>query len=164
VARLRIRYPLAYNDLVNGYAKAAGLDPYLILSIARQESTYRPSLTSIAGASGVMQLMPATAKWLAKENPDIPLSAASQLGDPRSSLLLGAHYLHMMLDRYDGNVVYALAAYNGGPGNCDTWRRNFKGKTFAEFIEYIPFTETRNYVKRVLANYVTYHSIYPEAD
>jgi soluble lytic murein transglycosylase-like protein len=164
LARLRVRYPLAYGDLVNRYAKEVGVDPYLMLAIARQESTYRPALTSIAGAQGVMQLMPATAKWLVKDNPDIPADAAGRLTDPRASLRLGAHYLHLMLDRYEGNVVYALAAYNGGPGNCDTWRRNFKGKTFSEFIEFIPFTETRNYVKRVLANYVTYHSIYPDAN
>jgi len=164
IDRLRIRYPLAYREITLERAKRSGVDPYLMLAVSRQESTYRPGLTSIAGAQGVMQLMPATAKWLVKEDPGLPTDAHQHLNDPRSSLLLGAHYLRMMIDRYDGNLVYALAAYNGGPGNCDTWRRNFKGSTFSEFIEFIPFTETRNYVKRVLANYVTYHSIYPTAD
>jgi soluble lytic murein transglycosylase-like protein len=163
LTRLRIRYPRAYWDQVAPLARDVGVDPYLMLSIARQESTYRPGLTSIAGAQGVMQLMPDTARWLVKTDTRVPASDATRLSDPRSSLRLGGHYLKMMLDRYDGNMVYALAAYNGGPGNCDTWRRNFRGTTFSEFIEFIPFTETRNYVKRVLANYVTYHSIYPEA-
>lgn len=163
LTRLRIRYPRAYWDHVVPLAKEVGVDPYLVLSVARQESTYRPGLTSVAGARGVMQLMPDTAKWLVKTDTRVPASDASNLADPRSSLRLGTHYLKMMLDRYDGNMVYALAAYNGGPGNCDKWQRNFRGETFSEFIEYIPFTETRNYVKRVLANYVTYHSIYPEA-
>jgi len=164
LARLRIRYPRAYWDQLVPLAREVGVDPYLVLSVARQESTYRPSLTSIAGAQGVMQVMPATAKWLVKTDTRLPATDAEQLSDPRSSLRMGAHYIKMMLDKYDGNMVYALAAYNGGPGNCDTWRRNFKGSTFSEFIEFIPFTETRNYVKRVLANYVTYHSIYPEAN
>jgi soluble lytic murein transglycosylase len=164
VDRLRVRYPLGYRSLAFKYGKEVGVDPYLMLAISRQESTYRPGLTSIAGAQGVMQLMPNTAKWLVKEDPTLPQDAYQHLTDPRSSLLLGAHYIKMMIDRYDGNLVYALAAYNGGPGNCDTWRKNFRGKTFSEFIEFIPFTETRNYVKRVLANYVTYHSIYPPAD
>ncbi len=164
IDRLRVRYPLAYRELTFEDAKKVGVDPYLILAISRQESTYRPGLTSTAGAQGVMQIMPATAKWLVKEDPGLPPNAHTELNDPRSSLRLGAHYLRMMIDRYDGNLVYALAAYNGGPGNCDTWRRNFKGATFFEFIEFIPFTETRNYVKRVLTNYVTYHSIYPAAD
>ena len=67
-----------------------------------------------------------------------------------------------MLDRYDGNLVYALAAYNAGPGNCDKWRKRFADADLAEFVESIPFTETRNYVKRVLAHYATYRSIYPD--
>lgn len=163
LTRLRIRYPRAYWEQVAPLAHEVGVDPYLMLSIARQESTYRPGLTSIAGAKGVMQLMPDTAKWLVKTDERVPASDATKLGDPRSSLRLGAHYLKLMLDRYNGNMVYALAAYNGGPGNCDKWQKQFKGATFSEFIEFIPFVETRNYVKRVLANYVTYHSIYPDA-
>lgn len=163
IARLRIRYPRAYWDRVRQLGRELGIDPYLILSIARQESTYRPTLTSYAGAAGVMQLMPATAQWLTEKDPRLDSELADQLTNPANSLRLGAHYFRMMLDRYEGNVVYALAAYNAGPGNCDAWRRNFRGQSLEDFVESIPFTETRNYVKRILANYATYHSIYPPA-
>lgn len=163
VTRLRIRYPRAYWDRVRFLGKEVGLDPYLILSVARQESTYRATLTSHAGATGVMQLMPSTARWLAEKDPRLDPTIAERLTVPANSLQLGAHYLRMMMDRYEGNVVYALAAYNAGPGNCDAWLRNFHGSSIEEFVETIPFTETRNYVKRVLANYATYYSIYPPA-
>lgn len=158
--RLRIRYPLAYWDVVKPVAEANEIDPYLILSVARQESTYRPALSSSAGAVGIMQLMPSTAKYLADQYPDIDASERFQLMQPRTSIKFGARYLKRMLDRSDGNLVYALASYNAGPGNCDKWRRRFRGYDMAEFVESIPFSETRNYVKRVLANYATYYSLY----
>ncbi|PCJ51267.1 MAG: hypothetical protein COA73_17905 [Candidatus Hydrogenedentota bacterium] len=159
--RLRVRYPQAYWELTTSLAKEYNLDPYLILAVARQESTYRPALSSSAGASGVMQLMPATATWLANVDGTVPRSAARDLSDPRNSLRLGAAYLRRMMDRSEGNLVYALAAYNAGPGNCDKWRRRFRGMPITEFIEKIPFAETQNYVKRILAHYATYHSLYP---
>lgn len=163
LSRLRIRYPRAYWDLVVGFAQEFGVDPYLILAIARQESTYRPGLTSAAGAQGVMQVMPSTAKWLVANDPRLSPAVHEDLTNPAHSLRLGAMYLRQMLDRYDGNVIYALAAYNAGPGNSDKWQRNFRGTSQAEFVEMIGFAETRNYVKRVLSNYMTYHSIYPPA-
>ncbi len=164
LTRLRVRYPQAYWGLVTNLSKEVGVDPYLILSVARQESTYRPALTSSAGAKGVMQVMPSTAKWLVDNDPRLTPELHADLTNPAHSLRLGAFYLRQMLDRYDGNVIYALAAYNGGPGNCDKWRRNFRGTSQADFVEAIAFTETRNYVKRVLSNYMTYHSIYPPAN
>ena len=159
VERLRIRYPRAYWDLVQTSAQRHNLDPYLVLSIARQESTYRPGLVSGAGARGVMQMMPRTAEGLAKEEPTLDVK---RLDHPPTSITLGTRYLRGLIDRYDGNLVYALAAYNAGPANCDRWRRDFQGSDLAAFIETITYTETRNYVKRVLAHYATYHSIYPD--
>ncbi len=164
LTRLRIRYPRAYWDLVTALGAEVGVDPYLILSVARQESTFRAWLTSSAGAQGVMQVMPSTAKWLVDTDPRLGSELHRDLTNPHHSLRLGAFYLRQMLDRYDGNVIHALAGYNAGPGNCDTWRRNFRGTSQADFVESITFTETRNYVKRVLSNYMTYHSIYPPAD
>ena len=159
--RLRVRYPLAYRETVAAAAAEVDLDPYIILSIARQESTYRPGLVSPAGAVGVMQVMPRTAKSLVGEIPDLAPMQELGLKHPPTSIRLGAHYLRRMLDRYDGNLVYALASYNAGPSNCDAWRRRFAGQSLDMFVEAIPFTETQNYVKRVLAHYATYHSLYP---
>ena len=108
-----------------------------------------------------MQVMPRTAKSLVSEVPGLDPAQAPRLKHPPTSIRLGAHYLRRMLDRYDGNLVYALASYNAGPSNCDTWRKRFAGQSLDEFVESIPFAETQNYVKRVLAHYATYHSLYP---
>lgn len=86
----------------------------------------------------------------------------TRLTDPEVSLWLGAAYLRQMLSRYHGNLVYALAAYNGGPGNVDKWRRRYEGRDLAGFIEAIPFYETRHYVRNVLGNYAAYRSLYPD--
>ncbi|MCH7959491.1 MAG: transglycosylase SLT domain-containing protein [Candidatus Hydrogenedentes bacterium] len=161
--RLRVRFPRAYWPLVVAYGDDTQIDPYLLLSIARQESTYRPSLTSSAGAKGIMQLMPGTATQLARKNDAVTRADMKNLTDPVVSFKLGAHYLRQLLDRFDGNVVYALAAYNAGPKRCEKWIKEFGTEDVADFIEQIPYTETRNYVKRILGYYAAYHSLYPEA-
>ena len=159
VARLRVRYPRPYWSHVTGLAEETGLDPLLILAVARQESTFRPRIASSAGACGVMQLMPATARWLAGVEPGVKRSDAQDLERPASSIRLGAYYLRRMVGRYDGNVVLALAAYNAGPGNVDKWlARNDIGEP-EEFIDRIPFGETKAYVRRVLGAYAAYHSV-----
>jgi len=159
-ARLYVDYPLAYRPHVQRICQAAGIDPYLVLAMARQESTFRPALTSYAGARGVMQVMPDTAKWLAKVDPNIEPRHAAALEDPLNSFRLGVYYMVRMIDRSGGNLVYALASYNAGPGNCDKWRKRFPKADLETFIEAIPFSETRNYVKAVLANYAAYRSLY----
>ena len=159
--RLRVEYPRAYWPHVLAIAKETGLDPYLLLAVARQESRFCPALTSYAGASGVMQVMPPTAKWLAKVEPNIGHEHVANLEAPLNSLRLGAYYLMRMLERCDGNLVYALASYNAGPGNCSKWRKRFPNADLETFVESIPFSETRSYVKIVLANYAAYYSLYP---
>jgi tetratricopeptide (TPR) repeat protein len=158
--RMRIRYPRVYWEEVTALGKELELDPFLILSVARQESTYRPNLTSVSGARGVMQLMPDTASWLGRIDDRISDAQASHLSTPQNALRIGAVYLKRLMLRSDHNLVYALASYNAGPGNCDKWRRRFGEIPPDEFIEKIPFGETKNYVKRILAHYATYHSLY----
>jgi soluble lytic murein transglycosylase len=157
---LRVWFPRAYWSDVCAAAKAAGVDPYLVLSVMRQESTYRPSIVSSSGAVGLMQLMPGTAQWLTHVEPAIPAEAAGNLRVPPYSVQLGAHYLGRMINQSGGNLIYALAAYNAGPGNCDKWRKSFGNLGPDAFIDNIPFAETKNYVRRVLANYAAYHSLY----
>jgi soluble lytic murein transglycosylase len=161
--RLRIMYPKAYWDDVSLVARQAGLDPFLLLSVARQESTFRASIASGAGATGVMQLMPATAAWLAEKEPGVAPEDATSLECPSSSLRMGAFYLARMVASNDGNVAAALAAYNAGPGNVRKWRRAQPGADTETFIESIPFSETQTYVKRVLGNLAAYRSIYDGA-
>jgi len=160
--RMRIRYPRVYWKEVVALGKELELDPFLILAVARQESTYRPGLSSSSGARGVMQLMPDTASWLGRIDKRISTKQASQLSTPQHSLRIGAIYLKRLMLRSDHNLVYALASYNAGPGNCDKWRRRFGEIPPTEFIEKIPFGETKNYVKRILAHYATYHSLYKQ--
>ena len=160
LARLRLEFPRAYWPEVQAVAKRVGLDPYLILAVAKQESTFRSGIQSSAGATGVMQLMPKTAAWLAEKQELITPQHVFNLKSPLNSLMLGAVYLDMMIERSGGNLIYATAAYNGGPGNVDKWLRRFPGYATDEFVEAIPFEETKNYVKRVLGNYAAYHSLY----
>jgi soluble lytic murein transglycosylase-like protein len=160
-AMTRLEYPIAYGPILKPTAEAAAVDPWLVLAVARQESTFRSGIVSKSGATGVMQLMPATAKWLAKKNPMVQPDDAENLGSPVSSLRMGAAYLHQMLERSGGNMVFALASYNAGPGNCDKWRKSFSGDDMDAFIEAIPFAETKDYVKRVLGNYAAYHTLHP---
>ncbi|MBX3176445.1 MAG: transglycosylase SLT domain-containing protein [Candidatus Hydrogenedentes bacterium] len=164
LARLRLEYPLAYWNEVKAIAAEAGLDPYLILAVAKQESTFRPNLTSSAGASGVMQLMPSTAKWMADVDPNISRDHVANLESPVNSLRLGAYYLVRMFGRSDGNLVDTLASYNGGPGNRDKWRKRFPNHDLDQFIEAIPFSETKDYVQKVLGNYAAYRSLYEPFD
>ena len=162
VARMRVQYPRAYWELIQEIAAETGLDPYLILAVARQESTYRPGLTSSAGARGIMQLMPATAQWMTEVESALSPSITANLDDPLNSLRLGAYYIRRMINRSGGNLVYAIASYNAGPGNVDRWRDRFGNISTEEFADRIPFQETHNFVRRVLGNYAAYHSLYPE--
>ena len=161
IERLRVAYPRAYWTEIVAAAKEVDMDPYLLLATARQESTFRPALTSSAGARGVMQIMPGTAQLIAKNEPDIGQDGIDHLDIPHKSIRLGARYLKRMLERCGGNVAYALASYNAGPGNCAKWRATYGSASLEDFIENIPFSETRGYVKAVLGNYAAYHSLYP---
>ena len=157
----RVQFPRAYWDDVQSIAAETGLDPYLILSVGRQESFFRAGVVSPAGATGVMQLMPGTAQWLESVEPSVGREHVEHLTHPANSLRLGAYYLMRMIARSDGNLIYALASYNAGPGNVSKWRKQHGGAPPEVFLEAIPFTETRHFVKRVLGNYGAYYSLYP---
>lgn len=159
--RQRLLYPLAYWKTMKSTGASLGVDPYFLLATARQESTFRASIGSSAGATGVLQLMPDTARWLARVDDRVTADHASNLNSPRASILMGGVYMSRMLERSSNNAIYALASYNAGPGNCDKWRKRFSTVSMEAFMEAIPFSETNGYVKKVLANYATYHSLYP---
>lgn len=134
----------------------------LVLAIIRQESAYRADAISRAGARGLMQLMPGTARGLAKKV-GLPYSKRRLIGDPDYNLALGQAYLRSMLDRFEGSYVMALAAYNAGPYRVERWRRanGDPGASIEEaidWVELIPFNETRNYVQRTLEHLQVYRS------
>ena len=155
-ARQTYLYPQAYWDLVRTHAEKKELDPYLIVSLIRQESLFDAAAVSRANAYGLMQLLPTTAAKLT----DLPLNGGSALTDPAFNIRLGTTYLRGLLERYRGSLILALGAYNAGEKAADKWLARFGELEPDEFIENISYGETRRYVKLVLRNYRTYIRMY----
>lgn len=150
-------YPVAYREHIRQLAADNALSEGLVLALVRAESCFSPTVKSGAGAIGLMQLMPATAKQTAREKGDFD---PQRLVSPDCNLMLGTKHLRELLKRFDGDVVYAVAAYNAGASAVERWKKNFKGLKKDEFIESIPYQETRDYVKKVYASAATYRQLY----
>lgn len=138
-------------------AGAAGVDPDLLRAVVRKESAFRPEARSAAGALGLTQLLPATAARVAALA-GTAVDPTPTLRDPESNLALGAHYLALLQDRFGGEAA-ALAAYNAGPGPAAEWARARAGLPLDEWVEAIPYKETRGYVKAVLADREVYRRL-----
>jgi soluble lytic murein transglycosylase len=152
-------FPLPLQEDLFKAARESNLDPYLVAGLIRQESEFNPAVISHAHAFGLMQIMPATGSILARQQGIAPFNS-SMLFDPRVSLRLGTAYLRAQLDRWNGNLEQTLAAYNAGPGRVQQWTANTHFREPAEFVESIPFTETRDYVQSVLRNAAVYRQLY----
>lgn len=150
-------YPLLYVDTIIASADAARIDAALVFGLIRQESIFDPVALSSAGARGLMQIMPATGSTLAKTLGR--RFAADSLFNPGYNIRFGTTYLRQLLDQWNGDLVCTIASYNGGPHNVTRWQQQNIGKPFDLFVEDIGFSETRNYVKKVLANYWTYRRL-----
>lgn len=145
-----LRYPTPYRDRMQAYVKENALDEAWVYGLIRQESRFIGIARSSAGASGLMQVMPATAKWIAKRL-GMTGYKPSMITDLDTNMKFGTHYLRYALDRMDGQALMATAAYNAGPGRPRRWAgpEPIEGTIYADTI---PFTETRDYVKKVMAN------------
>jgi soluble lytic murein transglycosylase len=152
-------FPLPLKDDLEKAAKESNLDPYLVAGLIRQESEFNPAVVSRAHAFGLMQLLPSTGSMLARKEGITPFDS-SMLFDPRVSLKLGTTYLRTQLDRFNGSLEQTLAAYNAGPGRVVQWTANTHFREPAEFVESIPFAETREYVQSVLRNAAVYRQLY----
>ena len=152
---LSLRFPLAHREPLMAEATAQGLDPAWLFAVVRQESAFMPDARSPAGALGLMQIMPATARAIAKS---LGTTAPSRtaLIDPALSARFGAKYLRDLLDRFNGQAVLASAAYNAGPHRVRRWRKAGTAVPADIWIENVPFRETRSYLRRVLAYIVIY--------
>ena len=148
------RYPLPFREAVIKRSGEIGLDPAYVYGLIRQESRFVMDARSGVGASGLMQVMPATARWTARKI-GLPNFTTDQLADRDTNITIGTGYLKLVLDDFDGSMPLAAAAYNAGPTRPRSWR-NGPSVEGAIWAENVPFTETRDYVKKVLANTTTY--------
>jgi len=151
-----LRYPTPYRTEISAAAREYQIDEAWAFGLARQESRFVADIMSSAGAVGLMQLMPATARWVARQIGQTDYRVGS-LEQPELNAQMGNFYLRHVLDRLDGMPVLATAAYNAGPGRAQAWRGTapMEGAIYAETI---PFNETRDYVKKVLANAMFYQA------
>jgi soluble lytic murein transglycosylase len=153
------RYPAPHRDQLFTHAQAAGLDAHWVYGLIRQESRFIADARSNVGAMGLMQLMPATARYVARRAGLTEFSQA-RITDTDLNLRLGTNYLRYVLDDLDGSPLLASAAYNAGPSRARAWRASLlRAVEGAIFAETIPFNETREYVKRVLANAAIYAAV-----
>lgn len=149
-----LRFLTPYRDLIEPQVASQGLDLGWVYGIMRQESRFAIPARSSAGAQGLMQVMPATGKWVANRIGLRDYSPA-RLSDPHTNVMLGTNYMRLILEGLDGQPVLASAGYNAGPGRARRWRDD-KALEGAIYAETIPFDETRDYVKKVMANAVIY--------
>ncbi|HET7524991.1 MAG TPA: lytic transglycosylase domain-containing protein, partial [Burkholderiaceae bacterium] len=150
------RYPMPFRDIVLARSQETGLDPAYVFGLIRQESRFIPDARSNVGAAGLMQLMPNTARWVARKlaldfKPD-------QIVDPLVNVKLGTGYLKLVLDDFGGSQAMAAAAYNAGPNRPRRWREGPAVEP-AIWAENIPYNETRDYVRKVLSNAAVYASL-----
>ncbi len=154
----RILFPEAYWPQIKASAAANGLDPYMVASLIRQESEFNPGAVSNKSAYGLMQLLPSVGKSMAKAE-GMKHFETSQLLDPNVNIQLGCRYLKQTMDKFGGQPEYVFAAYNAGDARVVDWRSAAGEQSIDEFVESIPFTETRDYVQAILRNEDIYRSI-----
>jgi len=155
------KLPLTNSSIIREQAAAKRLDPALIAAVIYAETRFEPRPSS-AGAQGLMQILPATAYYLARLSGGSAFTARD-LASPRVNVAYGSYYLRYLLDHYGGNEMLAVAAYNGGLANVDRWVAQAVGAGRTLTVEAIPFPETREYVQRVLSAQRAYRATYPRA-
>ncbi|WP_263975325.1 lytic transglycosylase domain-containing protein [Leptolyngbya sp. 7M] len=149
-------YPFPYMETIEQWAQQRQLNPMLVIALIRQESRFEPEIESSAGALGLMQVMPETGDWVAKQ---IGLQNYS-LTNPVDNINLGTWYLDYTHREYTNNSMLAVASYNAGPGSVADWIKKYGLEDPDRFVEEIPFPETRGYVESVLGNYWNYLRLY----
>jgi soluble lytic murein transglycosylase len=152
-------FPLPFQDAIRRHAAAQKLDPYILAGLIRQESEFDPKAVSSSGAIGLTQIMPPTGRALARRA-GVRGYRVSLLKSPETNLKIGAYYLRQQLNQRNGSIEETLAGYNGGPSRVTRWKTWGDFQEPAEFIETIPFTQTREYVQIILRNADVYRRLY----
>jgi soluble lytic murein transglycosylase len=156
---LKMYYPVKYHGAILRYSNRFGLDPYFVMALILQESYFDPHAKSRVGATGLMQIMPATGAELGAQLH--PLFSVKHLADPDTNIEIGTYHLKHLMALFNNNPQLVAASYNAGQGNVLKWRHAAPSKPMDEFLESIPFAETRNYVKRVTILRSAYSRIAP---
>lgn len=172
---LRLFFPIRYPGYIVQSAQAYRLDPHMVAAVIRVESAFNPLARSERGATGLMQLMPETAAWIAsRRGHDLgsaarrpakgggPSTLEEALREPAVNIDYGCWYLRALRDQFQGDWVLTLAAYNSGRGRVATWLQQKEWSGRRDEIDQIPYAETRAYVRRVLSTWEWYKRLYPE--
>ncbi len=155
----RYIYPFHYRGMVEEYSQRYQVDEYLVVAMMKTESKFRPQAESATGATGLLQLMPETAGWIAEQLEDGAYDV-EKLKEPEQNIRYGAWYLSSLQQEFQGNEVLMLAAYNAGRGNVLEWMETNGWDYSFNDADAIPYQETREYVKRVLASRNKYQQLY----
>ena len=154
-------YPVAYEEFIRTYAAEYELDPYLVQSVMRCESSNDPAALSDAGAIGLMQIMPDTGEWIGhKIDPELAYSL-DMLTDPNINIEYGCWYLNFLSERFDGNAMEIIAAYNAGHGTVKNWLEDTRFSKEGTLIT-IPYEDTARYYENVMTAYDNYTTLYPD--
>lgn len=156
---LRLSFPKGFEERVKFFSQKYALDEFLVYSVIREESHFDKKAVSVSDARGLMQLLPSTALETASKA-GLSDFETSQLFSPDINLNLGCYYLSWLLEIFKGNFAVSLAGYNGGPTSAKTWYEKNGSLAIDEFIEEIPFEQSRNYVKKILRSYAAYEAAY----
>ena len=151
---LRISFPMKVVEYIKEKGLSGGVDPLLVAAVIREESTFNPDDVSRTGAMGLMQIMPETARFIAMKS-GVKYRAATELTEPDTNIRLGSWYLAYLLRKFDDDVVMTIAGYNAGPRAVKRWASRLSAAP-DEFIESIPYPETRRYTKKVLKSYAMF--------
>lgn len=155
---LNIAYPFHYRELIMEYSEIYGVDPYLVVSIIRNESKFNPNAVSRKEARGLMQIAPITGEW-ASEKLQIENYTHERLYEPQLNIQIGCWYLSILKEQFHNNINLMVAAYNAGNGNVSKWLDNPEYSADGKALTHIPFKETRTYQERVLRDYEYYRVI-----
>ena len=155
----KLAFPMPFRSSLEANSRLRDLDPYMVAALIRQESEFNPMALSRSKAYGLTQVMPATGRELSRKL-GVARFTAKMLFEPELNMRLGTYYLRLMLNQLDGKWEATLAAYNAGKSRVDNWLNYAAFEEPAEFIESIPFTETRDYVQIVIRNADVYRRLY----
>lgn len=152
-------YPLKYEESILKYSKEYKVDPNLVAAVIKAESKYNERAQSPKGATGLMQIMPDTGKWIA-ETIGVESFNVEMLWDPELNIKMGTWYLSNLSEEFNGDILLIIAAYNGGSGNVTKWLNNEEYSKNGEELTDIPFKETKNYVRNVTQSSKIYRFLY----